>query len=252
MRSIDKIMKDNFSSQSDLYAKYRPHYPKEFFEYLESVVKNKDIAWDCGTGNGQVAKELSKIFSKVYATDISASQLNQTIQAENIEYSLQPAEKTNFVENRFDCITIAQAIHWFDFDLFYKEVMRTAKKNALIAAIGYGRIQISEDLDRIIDDFYFNVIGNFWDKEREYIDEHYKTIPFPFKEIKTPEFRIEYNWNEEQLIGYLNTWSAVKHFTKQNGRNPVIEFQSLMKPFFENQKERKVSFQLLLRMGFVT
>ena len=48
-------MKDNFSKDSDLYAKYRPTYPKELFTYLFDLVENKDFAWDCATGNGQVA-----------------------------------------------------------------------------------------------------------------------------------------------------------------------------------------------------
>ncbi|TGL65430.1 class I SAM-dependent methyltransferase [Leptospira jelokensis] len=245
-------MKDNFSSQSELYAKYRPHYPNDFFKFLDSTLTSKNIAWDCGTGNGQVAYQLSKMFTKVYATDISDAQLKHAFQLENIEYSLQPAERTNFAENSFDCITIAQAIHWFDFELFYKEVKRTAKKNAVIAAIGYGRIETSKDMDHIIDHFYQHTIGSFWDKERRYIDEKYKMIPFPFEEIKTPDFSFEMNWTEEQLIGYINTWSAVKHYTKQNGINPVYKLQSMIKPFWENQKEIKVSFPLLLRMGYVT
>ena len=73
--------KDNFSSQSDQYAKYRPTYPSDFFDYLNTICTNKQNAWDCGTGNGQVAYELAKTFNKVYATDISQSQIqiNQEI-----------------------------------------------------------------------------------------------------------------------------------------------------------------------------
>ncbi len=58
-------MKDNFSSQSEKYAKYRPAYPSAFFNYLNSLIENRQNAWDCGTGNGQVAFELSKTFGKV-------------------------------------------------------------------------------------------------------------------------------------------------------------------------------------------
>ncbi|TGL44298.1 class I SAM-dependent methyltransferase [Leptospira perdikensis] len=242
-------MKDNFSSQSDQYAKYRPTYPLEFFEYLNSLLPTKQNVWDCGTGNGQVAYELSKMFSKVYATDISKSQIENAIKKENINYSVQPAEKTNFPDHTFDLITIAQAIHWFDFDQFYAEAKRTAKKNSFIAAIGYGRIQIAPAMDTMIDDFYQNVIGIYWDKERKYIDENYKTIPFPFEEIQTPSFAIQLLWTEEHLIGYLNTWSAVKHYITANGHNPVDELRNKMKPFWEKQKEINVQFELLLRIG---
>ncbi|HEY5392662.1 MAG TPA: class I SAM-dependent methyltransferase, partial [Hanamia sp.] len=106
-------MKDNFSLHSDKYAKYRPTYPLEFFKYLNSLVPNKQNAWDCGTGNGQVAFELSKTFDHVFATDISQSQIDNALRSDNISYSVQPAEKTNFKDHRFDLIVIAQAIHWF-------------------------------------------------------------------------------------------------------------------------------------------
>jgi methylase of polypeptide subunit release factors len=77
-------MKDNFSSQSDKYAKYRPTYPLAFFGYLNSIVLSKQNAWDCGTGNGQVAYELAKIFNNVFATDVSQSQIDNALRTDNI------------------------------------------------------------------------------------------------------------------------------------------------------------------------
>lgn len=214
-------MKDNFSSQSDQYAKYRPTYPMSFFDYLNTIVKSKNTAWDCGTGNGQVAVQLAKSFKNVYATDISKAQLEQAFHHDSIEYSVQSAEETNFPNNFFDVILVAQAVHWFDFDKFYKEVRRTAKKEAKLVIIGYGKLEINPILDQIINDFYKNVIGKYWDKERRYIDQNYQTIPFPFEELEVPTFSNTYDWTLEHLIGYLNTWSAVKHYYKKNGENPI-------------------------------
>ena len=245
-------MKDNFSSQSDKYVKYRPTYPLDFFEYLNSIVANKQNAWDCGTGNGQVAYELAKTFDNVFATDISRTQIDNALREANITYSLQPAERTNFDDEQFDLIIIAQAIHWFDFERFYAEVRRTARENALICVVGYGRIKISEEIDRAIANFYENVIGTYWDKERRYIDEDYKTIPFPFKEIRTPGFVNILNWTLEHLIGYLNTWSAVKHFINKNRHNPIDDLQSELEQHWEKGQTKKVHFPLLLRVGQIT
>lgn len=114
-------IKDNFSNESDKYAKYRPTYPVEFFDYLSSIILKKQNAWDCGTGNGQIAFELSKFFDNVFATDISQSQLNNALQANNISYSVQAAEKTDFENQMFDLIIVAQAIHWFDFEQFFQK-----------------------------------------------------------------------------------------------------------------------------------
>lgn len=242
-------MKDNFSSLSDNYAKYRPTYPLDFFDYLNSIVPNKQNAWDCGTGNGQVAYELAKIFENVFATDISQSQIDNASKAENINYTIQPAEKTNFKDQQFDLIVVAQAIHWFDFERFYSEVRRTARENALISVVGYGRIEISEPIDHIIADFYENVIGAYWDNERKFIDENYETIPFPFDEIQTPKFVNRLQWTLEHLIGYLNTWSAVKHFIKQNRYNPIDKLQSEIEQHWDKGQTREINFPLLLRAG---
>lgn len=245
-------MKDNFSSDADKYARFRPTYPPDFFDYLNSLLPVKQYAWDCGTGNGQVAHELTKTFERVFATDISQSQIANAIQTENISYSIQPAEKTDFPDRMFDLIIVAQAIHWFDFDKFYAEVKRTSKENALICIIGYGRIEISSKIDKIITHFYHNVVGTFWDKERKYLDENYSPIPFPFREIQPPTFIIRLHWTLEHLIGYLNTWSGVKHFIKQNGYNPVDQLQTEIKQNWGKEKTREIRFPLLLRIGRIS
>jgi SAM-dependent methyltransferase len=242
-------MKDNFSQQSDRYAKFRPRYPELLYDYLNSLVPRKENAWDCGSGNGQVAICLAKTFTQVFATDISQAQIDNALQAENIHYSVQPAEKTSFENNIFDLIVAAQAVHWFDFEKFYAEVKRTARKNALIVLLGYGRLQTSTEIDTLLDDFYFNQIGKYWDSERRYIDENYQTIPFPFEEIQAPKFTNTLQWDLEHLLGYLNTWSAVKHFTKHHNYNPVELLRKPLEQFWTQKQILEVSFPLLLRIG---
>jgi ubiquinone/menaquinone biosynthesis C-methylase UbiE len=246
------MMKDNFSTASDKYAAYRPKYPSSFFEFINAEVREKRLAWDCGTGNGQVAIELAKSFDQVFATDISQSQLDNAFQANNISYSLQPAEKTNFSNHQFNLIVVAQAIHWFDFDRFYAEVNRTAKDNALICVVGYGLLEINEEIDRVVLEFYNNIIGKYWDKERKYIDEHYKTIPFPFTEIQTPAFQITQHWTLEHLIGFFNTWSAVKHFIKQHHQNPVEKLEKDIAQVWGNESSKAIQFPFISRIGRIS
>lgn len=244
-------MKDNFSLQSDEYAKFRPTYPAEFFNYLNAILPKKENAWDCGTGNGQVAFELAKTFNNVFASDISQSQIDNARKANNIKYSVQPAEKTNFENNKFDLIIVAQAIHWFDFQNFYTEVKRIARAEARLCVLGYGRIEISSEIDALITDFYTKIIGKYWDSERRFIDENYETIPFPFEEIKTPQFVNRHKWNLTHLIGYLNTWSAVKHYIKQNNENPVEALKTQLEKHWKKEEVKEVSFPILLRLGML-
>lgn len=244
-------MKDNFSSKSNLYAKFRPTYPSHFFDYLNSLITYKNTAWDCGTGNGQVAVALAKTFTRVYASDISKAQLEQATQHPTVFYSVQQAEKTTYLASKFDLITVAQAIHWFDFKRFYSEVKRTAKPKGLLCVMGYGNIRVSKEIDVIITDFYQNILGRYWDTERRYIDEKYATIPFPFNEIKSPEFKITLHWTLEHLIGYLSTWSAVKHYIRQHKENPVISLRSKLKTYWQANELREINFPMLLRIGTI-
>ncbi|MBZ9630095.1 class I SAM-dependent methyltransferase [Salegentibacter sp. LM13S] len=240
-------MKDNFSTQSSSYAEYRPTYPKELYEFLKGILTETTTAWDCGTGNGQVAGELANFFDEVHATDISKQQLQNAIKLPNIHYSEQPAEKTNFPDNTFDLVTVAQAIHWFNFEAFYQEAKRVLKPNGIIAVIGYSLFKSNPETDKVIRKFYNDIIGPFWDEERRYLDEKYQTIPFSFLEIETPEFEQKYQWSFNHLIGYLNTWSAVKHYEKEKGENPVNLIKNELKAAFGN--ENKIVFPVLFRLG---
>ena len=240
-------MKDNFSSKSSSYAKYRPTYPQELYQFLKEKLDKTEKAWDCGTGNGQVAGALAKFFKEVQATDISQQQLDNAIIQHNIHYSVQAAEKTNFPDNSFDLITVAQAIHWFNFEAFYKEVARVLKPDGIIAVIGYSLFKSNPKTDEVILKFYHDIVGPFWDEERKYLDKKYKTIPFPFIEIESPRFEQEYQWTFAHLIGYLKTWSAVKHYEKANGENPVALIEEELKATFG--AKNKVVFPILFRCG---
>jgi len=191
--------KDNFSTQAESYAKYRPHYPVALYDFLRQQVKYQNAAWDCGTGNGQVATELAKFFKQVWATDASHAQLVHAPNLPNVHYSVAWAEKSGLATQSIDLITVAQAVHWFDFDKFYQEVHRVARREAIIALWGYGLLSISTTLDQILGNFYHEVVGQYWDAERKHLDHQYQTIPFPFKTVPTPVFTMSVTWDLAEL-----------------------------------------------------
>ncbi|KAF2516861.1 class I SAM-dependent methyltransferase [Flavobacterium salilacus subsp. salilacus] len=242
-------MKDNFSVQAKGYSIYRPHYPPDMINHILSFINNKGKALDVATGNGQVAAALAPFFTTVYGIDISATQLDNAVQRENIIYKEAKAEETGFNTNEFDLITVAQAIHWFDFDAFYKEVYRILKPSGIIAVMGYGLFRTDVNTDKIINRFYNTIIGEYWDAERKYVEEEYKTIPFPFDEIYTDKsFTNAVLWTFEQLVGYLETWSAVQHYIRQKGSNPLNLIKDDLKESWK-KSDKQVTFPLFLRMG---
>jgi hypothetical protein len=241
--------KDLFSGHSSLYAAFRPAYPDSLYQFIFSHLKDNKTAWDCATGNGQVARYLSKHFKNVYATDLSQQQLDNAFPADNIQYSISPAEKTPFQDNQFDLITVGQALHWFNREQFYNEVNRVGKPGAMIAVWGYALLFIEPDIDQVIMDFYTNVVGPYWDDARRLVENEYKTIPFPFEEIETPPFFIDVEWNLDHLTGYLESWSATQKYMKATNINPIPSITERLKPLWSDDDPKNVSFPLFLRLG---
>ena len=224
--------KDLFSGHAQQYAVFRPDYPKALYDFIFSHVIDFSAGWDCATGNGQAAKELASRFKKVCATDISEKQMANGFQADNIQYSVSPAEKTNFSDNTFSLITVAQAAHWFKLNEFYEEVKRVAKSKCVLAIWGYGLLCVNPEFDIQLQKFYKEVVGPYWDPERKLIDASYQTIPFPFREIQTPVFLFTKQWSIDHMQGYLSTWSAVQKYVKTNGHDPVPDFIADSRGFF--------------------
>ena len=240
-------MKDLFSNQSNEYAKFRPSYPIEVAADLSKLCKACELAWDAGTGNGQLAVLLAKHFSHVSGTDISEKQLANAQQHPNITYSTSDSTTTRLSDHSVDLVTVAQAVHWFNFELFYKEVRRVLKPDGVIALVGYGVMRGEPLTDAIIQDFYHNTMGPYWDKERLLIDNNYRSIPFPFQEIEMKSYSMKYSWSIDQLVGYFSTWSALQHYKNKTGVDPLPQ---LRKRFLETGSlEFKVDFPLFFRVG---
>jgi ubiquinone/menaquinone biosynthesis C-methylase UbiE len=241
--------KDYFSNHSKLYAAFRPTYPDELYNFIFRHLNVRDTAWDCGTGNGQVAQYLANHFSTVYATDISAQQLAHAFKAPNIIYSVSPAEHTSFNANQFDLITVGQALHWFQFDAFFSEVRRTGKQGGLLAVWGYGILAVSPEIDPLFLKFYHETVGTYWDYARKLVENGYESVPFPFESIKCPEFKLIVNWDLEQFGGYLESWSATQKFIQQRQYNPVPGFLDSIKMHWATGETREVTFPLFLKLG---
>ncbi len=243
-------MKDNFSAQAADYARFRPGYPPELFDFLFTQCRDFDCAWDCATGNGQIAAGLAEKFRQVEASDISRNQLDSAIPMPNVRYRVEPAESPSYPDGSFDLVTVGQAAHWFDFAKFYPAARRVLKPGGLLALIGYNLVRVDEPVNALIDHLYRDVLGRFWDAERRHVDAAYRSIPFPFPETPLPPMEMRYEWTVHHLLGYLGTWSALQHFVKQNGRSPLDEpFVEKLTAAWPKDESRTVRFPIFGRVG---
>lgn len=244
-------MKDLFSDSSALYQQARPTYPHQVIEEILKHVSSQQFAWDCGAGSGQFTQLLAPYFEQIVATDLSSQQLHQAPYFENVSYQVQQAEQTSFADQSFDLISVAQAIHWFNFEEFYKEVKRTLKKDGILAVIGYGLVRTEDpELNILIEYLYRNVLGEYWDAERQHVDQSYQRIPFPFEELATPELDMQLSWSTAQFVGYLNTWTGLKHHRTQNAADDYVDPLTAIIDYLENKNtDVDIHFPVFLRIG---
>lgn len=243
--------KDLFSGHADQYAQFRPGYPEALFGWLVQQSPNRRLLLDVGTGNGQVPMGLSPHFEQVVATDISAQQLANAPALPNVQYVVAAAERSPLPDHSADLITVAQALHWFDFEVFGAELQRVARPGAFFAAWTYGLCQTSPDCDAMIQHFYTEVVGPYWDARRKWVDAGYQGIPLPIEEIQAPAFHIEYQWSVARLCAYLRTWSSVQAYLRQHETDPVTALEQRLGLHWPADELRPVRFPIALRAGKV-
>jgi hypothetical protein len=241
---------DRFSAQAADYARYRIDYPAALYDWLLPQVPARERAWDCATGNGQVAAVLADSFVRVDATDLSENQLAQALPRHNIHYQTARAEQTPFPNQRFDLITVAQAVHWFEPEAYHAEVRRVARAGAVLAEWGYGLVEVSPEIDPLIQHFYRNTMGPYWDENRWHIDDEYARIPFPFADVRRARFAVQRQWSAEWFLQYLRTWSSVVKYQQERGEDAVLLIANELAQLWENG-ERPVTFPVFARAGLV-
>ena len=248
--------RDHFSGHAATYREARPLYPDALFDWLGTQTPKRDLVWDAGCGNGQASIALSARFARVFATDPSATQIENAKPCANVEYRVEPAEACSLAARSADLVTVAQALHWFDFGRFFAEAERVLKPHGVLAAWAYSDCRVTPAIDVLKDRVYVDLTGPFWPPERTFIEAGYRTIPFPFgadapfTEIGAPAFVMSVEWDATQFLAYLRSWSATQRYIKANGADPVATVErDLVAAWGDPGTRREVRWDFHVRCG---
>lgn len=203
------------------YARFRPHYPAQLAAFLASAAPGRALALDVGCGNGQLTGQLADHFTSVVGLDPSIGQIASAPPHEKIRYLCAPAEQLPLADGRVDLVTAAQAAHWFNLPAFYDEARRVAAKGAILALVSYGVPKLETAFGVRLQRFYRDEIGPYWPPERRLVEEGYAAIDFPFEAMTAPRVEIRLEWKLDELLGYIATWSAVRH-AQETGRQDIL------------------------------
>ena len=242
---------DHFAPVAGQYADSRPTYPVELFDWLASQCAAHELAWDCGAGSGQASTALATHFERVVATDASAAQLAAARSHPRVEYRVGLAHESGLPDRCTDLVVVAQALHWFDLDRFYREVARVSKPTGVFAAWSYGVLRVEGDeVEDIVQRFYREQAAPFWPPERRHVETGYRELPFPFERIDAPQFVLRARWSLDQLTGYFRSWSAMARFRSARGYDAVDEVHDRLRTKWgEPQRLRGIEWPLALLVG---
>ena len=241
--------KDHFSRQAVAYGRFRPHYPPALAAHVAALAPARSLALDVATGNGQAAHDLGAHFELVLASDASAQQLASAVPHARVRYLRHRAEELPVATGVADLLVAAQAAHWFELPRFYAEARRVLKPRGVVALWTYGTLRVDPDVDRAIDAFYYEVVGRYWPPERRYVEQGYRTLPFPLDELAAPAFQLASEWTRGDVLGYLGTWSAVDRYRAAERADPVPVIERMLRPLWPADEARRVVWPIHLRLG---
>lgn len=240
--------KDHFSRQSADYRRYRPGYPPALIEFVAAQAPDHRLAIDCATGNGQAAIALAEHFDAVIALDASVSQLRNAAHSPGVWFVVGVAERLPVASRSASLVAAAQAAHWFDFERFHAECRRVLVPGGVVAAWTYEKFRVDAAVDAVVDRFYDEVVGAHWPPERRYVELGYRTLPFPWREQTVPTFVLATDWDLDQVMGYLATWSAVQRYRDATGVDPLPAVREDLEPMWAGAL-RRLTWPIHLRLG---
>jgi hypothetical protein len=125
------------------------------------------------------------------------------------------------------------------------------KPDGILAIWTYGLLEIEPEIDKTITENLLKPIDSFWAEGNRQVMNGYRDLIMPFEEIQNkPNFVMKIEWNLNQLLAYLRTWSAVKRYITEVGNDPVADLESKLKTIWqEPDKAKIVQMPLFLRVS---
>lgn len=141
---------NRFDEKGEIYAKSRPKYALELLKYLKSSlnISESSVIADIGSGTGIFTEQLLSLGCKVFGVepnDDMRKKAEEKLSTNKNFISVNGnAESTGLKNDSIDCVTVAQAFHWFNQETFKSECKRILKPNGKVIIVYNSRDENAE------------------------------------------------------------------------------------------------------------
>ncbi len=125
------------------------------------------------------------------------------------------------------------------------------RPGGVLAVWSYGTGTIDlEPVNKVFQDFYHKVVGEYWPPERKWVEDGYRSLPFPQPEVSAPRLIMESDWSLDALLGYVRSWSATARYIKVRGSDPVASLRErLIQSWGDPRMQRRICWPLSIRVA---
>jgi SAM-dependent methyltransferase len=214
-----------FTGKAGGYAKYRPHYPEDFIDYLiaSNSLHPGSVIADIGSGTGILTAQMLDRGYTVMAVEPNRDmreEAEKLLCANPAFRSVNgAAEATTLGAGSVDLVTVAQAFHWFDRERFKTECKRILKKGSRVALVWNTRVQGCElvrENEEICRKFCPNFVsfGSGIESDQAVFEQFFKSGSFEFKAFHNDE--------HNDLDGFIGRSLSASYAPRQGDGNYAV------------------------------
>lgn len=243
---IHKSKLGRFGGQVKEYEKGRRGYPKEVFQFLESLIKVKrPLILDVGCGTGISTRQLAKT-GPVIGVDPDPIMLRVARKHRNAgvkKYVMARADRLPFKDSTFDVLTAFSAFHWFDDKKSIAEIKRVLKPGGIffiankpgIRSWGQGyRRAIIKSIGRPIADF---VTAQNWEPKNILKNNG-------FQNVRVKQWKNAERYSLPRAVQYVQSvsvWNSVPKYLRARAVNGLWDyFIKIQKKFGKIERRYRV------------
>ena len=227
---------EKFTGKADYYDKYRPSYPDSLIDWLYEKSKTDTVA-DIGAGTGKFTACLLRKPWKITAVEPNPDMREKLAKLKGINIVSASAENTGIEQCSIGLITVAQAFHWFDEELFKKECERILEPGGKLAVIFNERERKEGTIDSERDKICQMYCGAYHSRHvgmrtNEEGDMFLRNEYFSKVEIFTAENNVELN--KQAFVGDTLSRSYAINESDENFTKFIEELENIFSRYEQN------------------